>query len=41
MGFRDTYILFGGILFALGLFALPLYYANGHIRKLMKSLYWL
>jgi hypothetical protein len=39
MGFRDTYILFGGILFALGLLALPLYYTNGHIRKAMKSLH--
>ena len=39
LGFRDTYISFGGILFALGFFALPLYYTNRYIRKAMKSLH--
>ncbi|KAH7064330.1 major facilitator superfamily domain-containing protein [Paraphoma chrysanthemicola] len=41
MGFRDTYILFGGILCALGLIALPLFFMNGNIRRAMRPLTWL
>ncbi|KAF3038543.1 hypothetical protein E8E12_008697 [Didymella heteroderae] len=41
MGFRDTYILFGGILCALGLIALLLFFANGSIRRAMRPLSWL
>ncbi|KAM5371804.1 hypothetical protein ACJA88_009217 [Fusarium oxysporum] len=37
MGTRDTYILFGGILFALGSFAVPLYFFNGRIRRAMEK----
>ncbi|WZH49474.1 major facilitator superfamily domain-containing protein [Fusarium acuminatum] len=38
MGFRDTYILFGGILCALGSLAIPLYFFNGRIRKAMQDI---
>lgn len=38
MGFRDTYILFGGILCALGSLAIPLYFFNGRIRKAMRDI---
>ncbi|KAF5542212.1 major facilitator superfamily domain-containing protein [Fusarium phyllophilum] len=37
MGSRDTYILFGGILFALGSLAVPLYFFNGRIRRVMEK----
>lgn len=38
MGFRDTHILFAGILLALGLLSIPLYFVNGHSRKLSHSI---
>ncbi|KAJ1323136.1 serine/threonine kinase 16 [Microdochium nivale] len=41
LGFQNTYILFGGILFALGGLALPLYFVNGSIRRSMWGVKWL
>ncbi|KAF9781054.1 hypothetical protein IL306_014291 [Fusarium sp. DS 682] len=41
MGFRDSYILFGGILCALGSLAIPLYFFNGRIRKVTQDITFL
>ncbi|KAF4333519.1 mfs general substrate transporter [Fusarium beomiforme] len=41
LGFRHTYILFGGVLFALGSLAIPLYFVNARIRKAMSGITWL
>ncbi|KAM5353720.1 hypothetical protein ACJ41O_000370 [Fusarium nematophilum] len=41
MGIRDTYVLFGGVLFALGSLSVPLYFVNGRIRKAMSRVSWL
>lgn len=41
LGFQETYVLFGGVLFALGSLSIPLYFVNGRIRKVMSSIGWL
>ncbi|KAJ4169257.1 hypothetical protein NW754_001342 [Fusarium falciforme] len=41
VGLRGTYVLFGGILFALGSLCIPLYFVNGRIRKAMQAVPWL
>ncbi|KAH7027172.1 major facilitator superfamily domain-containing protein [Microdochium trichocladiopsis] len=41
IGFRQTYTLYGGVLFALGFLAIPLYFINPRIRRAMRDIKWL
>ncbi|KAM0226975.1 hypothetical protein ACHAPO_011923 [Fusarium lateritium] len=41
LGFGQTYILFGGILCALGFLSIPLYFVNGRIRMAMSRVAFL